>query len=201
MAVRLQFIQRNDQIFFVRKSWTDEERRVFVALQLGRWLHSGVLEFADVVRVASELEDIFAAYVNEFGNQSAPSSTSSGAAPADLYFLTPFRELYVRPHRILDPDVKALYNVYINVALRPEAVQALADKFEQFARLDRSSPPRDKCTLSQSAVYRELDFSRFRQMEQAVLGAQNAADYETMQFCADRRRNMLMCVRGRSTYF
>lgn len=41
----VQNYQRYEMIFFVKKSWSDEERQMFVAMQFARWMRRGILKY------------------------------------------------------------------------------------------------------------------------------------------------------------
>ncbi|CAD5231725.1 unnamed protein product [Bursaphelenchus xylophilus] len=185
MKKRPSYVNRNDQIFFVKRDWTEGERQLFVGLQVARWYHRGYIEFQDVIKIANDIEDLFTFYISDFGNN--PKTVNA----SDIYLYSPLRFVYAR-RQPFDDDNRPIYNAYINIAVGPESMVNVKRKYDQLAEMDRSNVPAGKMTLHQSVVYRELDLKRFRRMEAAVLGSEKAAKWESQTFEVDERRNTIL---------
>ncbi|CAD5224835.1 unnamed protein product [Bursaphelenchus okinawaensis] len=179
------YVNRNDQIFFVKKDWTEEERQVFIGLQVCRWYHRGFIEFGDAVKIADDIDDLFNFYISDFGNNAKTAKAS------DIYLYTPLRFVYTRRTPLVDKD-RSIYNAYINIAVAPESMKYLKKKYDDIANVDKSTIPEGQTTLHQSVIYRELDLKRFRRMEAAVLGEEKAKQWESMAFDVDERRNTIL---------
>lgn len=164
------YYNRNDQIFFIDKEWPDDERQLFVALQFGRWYHQGFIEFADVVRLCSEVEDMIKDFLIE--------SDVSNSKPKKIYWSTKLRRLIKNITLYNEPTTRSLCQVYSSIAVHPEFVERMKKKYDDLANSDPVQVVNGKTTLSLSVMFRELDLDRFKKMEDLVLGSKRVGEWE-----------------------
>ncbi|KAH7728016.1 serine threonine protein kinase [Aphelenchoides avenae] len=163
--------QRYENIFFVQKAWSDEERQMFVTLQFARWMRRGILTFPDVLRVSDEIEEVFSDYVLS----DRRIAKNKDALPDSIYFASALRDVFLNPSIHADKDTRRLHHIYVDVALQSHANRLKKEKMDNYAREDPVQPPAGTTFLMASVTFNEIDIRQLEIVEEQVLGQQRVA--------------------------
>jgi len=133
--------RRSELIFFIKKSWGEEERQVFIALQFAPWYVEGFLKYQELLRVVDELDDVLA--------QSTPAVNRVWSSPSsNVGFNFSLRKGMIIGNCV-DKDALRTNFITVDVAFHPDGVSAKEIKGKFYG----CSFPPDKTPLRLSITY------------------------------------------------
>uniref|UniRef100_A0A1I8BD12 Protein kinase domain-containing protein n=1 Tax=Meloidogyne hapla TaxID=6305 RepID=A0A1I8BD12_MELHA len=167
--------QRCEMVFFVNHNWSMNNRHLFIALQFARWFERGLIDFADLIRVVDELDDILIDYI--ISSEPRPLSPYKhrmlASKPDSVAFVSGLRRSFIDRSPRDDVRTHRYNNIFVEVALSLDA-----QKMDRLREGDTVLYPKELGPLYASATFYELNMERLHLLESVMLGKRRIDDWE-----------------------
>ncbi|KAL7070282.1 hypothetical protein ACQ4LE_010683 [Meloidogyne hapla] len=172
--------QRCEMVFFVNHNWSMNNRHLFIALQFARWFERGLIDFADLIRVVDELDDILIDYI--ISSEPRPLSPYKhrmlASKPDSVAFVSGLRRSFIDRSPRDDVRTHRYNNIFVEVALSLDAVFKKKQKMDRLREGDTVLYPKELGPLYASATFYELNMERLHLLESVMLGKRRIDDWE-----------------------